>query len=158
MRRRRLVGLSVLVYTLTSLVEGVVEIRPDGSKTLATPWTDADHSTTCPSTDSRPCPVLLLDNPIILIQSGQKILNIRTVSSLSDAERNAGAQVPFYIYNYKFNALSGAKRFTDYTGTVKLKLTFTFGMGRLGYKFEDASVRVMCMHTNLCQPVETIVR
>ena len=106
-----------------------VETLDDGTKMLHAPWTDADHSVACPNPDSRPCPVLVLNNPAVFIQSQEEQVLLRDVARLTADEEAKGATTPFFLYNYKFDSNLGKKRYTVYGGVDTVEVTFTSTMG-----------------------------
>ena len=81
-------ALTLSVFTLRA--RAYVETLADNTRVLTSPWTDADHSEACPASDPRICPVLALDNPAIIVRTKDSRINLRSVATLSAAERAAG--------------------------------------------------------------------
>jgi len=115
-----------------------VRVENDGTLTLTTPWDDADHTRACPNPDSRPCPVLVLNNPAVFIQTQETSVRIRDVASLTQEEEDANATTPFFIYDYKYVAALQAKRYTVYSGVETFEVTFTSAMGSTWYDVGEA--------------------
>ena len=120
--------------------EGGVVTLPDGSKQLTAPWTDAEHTTACPNSDPRPCPLLVLNNPAVNIRSQDAVVRLRDVATLSQEEQDRGATVPFFVYNYKYDQQLGSKRYRVYSnGTDQYEITFTSMWGATSYQVQDAA-------------------
>ena len=152
-------ALTLSVFTLRA--RAYVETLADNTRVLTSPWTDADHSEACPASDPRICPVLALDNPAIIVRTKESRINLRSVATLSAAERAAGATTPFFLYHYQWDpdyvppgasapvpqkrykvcnrdSDCGGGGFHSANGTT-VEVTFTFTMGSMGYSVEDAS-------------------
>ena len=152
-------ALTLAVFTLRA--RAYVETLADNTRVLTAPWTDADHSEACPASDPRICPVLALDNPAIIVRTKDSRINLRSVATLSAAERAAGAATPFFLYHYQWDpdyvppgasapvpqkrykvcnrdSDCGGVGFHSANGTT-VEVTFTFTMGSMGYSVEDAS-------------------
>ena len=152
-------ALALAVFTVRA--RAYVETLADNTRVLTAPWTDADHSEACPASDPRICPVLALDNPAIVVRTKDSRINLRSVATLSAAERAAGATTPFFLYHYQWDpdyvppgasapvpqkrykvcnrdSDCGGGGFHSANGTT-VEVTFTFTMGSMGYSVEDAS-------------------
>jgi len=141
-------GTGVAVAALWVLALGFARVEPtggevitlaDGTKQLTAPWTEVEHTTACPNSDPRPCPVLLLNNPAVSIRSQEAAVKLRNVATLSQDERDRGATVPFFVYNYKYNQVTGKQYRVYANGTDQYEITFTSMYGTTAYNVDEAA-------------------
>lgn len=101
----------------------------DGLTELQAPFDNNQHTQLCALADPRPCPILAMKSPLVKVRSQEPQLLLRQITTLSDEEREQGATIPFFIYNYKSDSAGGNKRYTVYNGTETVKLTIETSMG-----------------------------
>jgi hypothetical protein len=101
----------------------------DGLTELQAPFDNHQHTEVCAPADPRPCPILAMKSPLVKVRSQEPQLLLRQITTLSDEEREQGATIPFFIYNYKSDSAGGNKRYTVYNGTETVKLTIETSMG-----------------------------
>ena len=100
----------------------------DGLTELQAPFDNNQHTEVCAPADPRPCPILAMKSPLVKVRSQEEQVLLRQITTLSDEEREQGAKIPFFIYNYKTDS-GGNKRYTVYNGTETVKLTIETSMG-----------------------------